>query len=113
MVSLWQCEGASRGTMYKGVAAEDVGEMVDAVQAGAGAPERLAFASDQPFFTRQMRVVREFAGTFDPEDLEDNIRVGAYRSLMKAVTEMAPAEVIQEISTSGLRGRGGRDFRRG
>ena len=39
-----------------------------------------------PFFTRQKRIVREFAGIFDPEDIEDSIRVGGYAALLKALT---------------------------
>ena len=95
-------------TLYKCVTAGDAGDVLDAL--GSKAVERLAFSSQQPFFTRQVRIVREFAGTFDPEDLEDSIRVGAYQGLLKALTEMTPTEVIQEISTSGLRGRGGAGF---
>ena len=95
-------------TMYKGVSPADAADLVDSL--GSAPPARLAFPADQPFFSRQRRVVREFAGTFDPEDIEESIRVGAYQALRKAVTEMTPAEVIQEISTSGLRGRGGAGF---
>ncbi|MGN6367731.1 MAG: NADH-quinone oxidoreductase subunit NuoF [Phycisphaerae bacterium] len=95
-------------TMYKCVTPEDAGTILESV--GGPPPERLNFPADQPFFTRQKRIVREFAGTFDPEDLEESIRVGAYEALLKALTEMTPAEVIQEISGSGLRGRGGAGF---
>ncbi len=60
-----------------------------------------------PFFSRQMKVVREFSGRIDPERIEEYITVGGYRSLYKAVFEMTPAEVVEEITRSGLRGRGG------
>ena len=95
-------------TLYRCVTPDDAKDMVDAL--GAQPVDRLAVASDHPFFTRQKRIVREFAGTFDPEDIEDSIRVGAYSALLKALTEMTPLEVIQEIQTSGLRGRGGAGF---
>ena len=94
--------------MYKGVTPEDAREMVGAL--GGKPVERLSMDARQPFFTKQQRVVREFAGTFDPEDLDDCIRVGAYSALLKALTQMTPTEVIQEVSTSGLRGRGGAGF---
>jgi bidirectional [NiFe] hydrogenase diaphorase subunit len=96
------------GVLYKCVAASDAPDILDAL--GSQPVSRLEFSNQQPFFTRQVKVVREFAGTFDPEDIEDSIRVGAYKALLKALTEMAPMEVIQEITTSGLRGRGGAGF---
>jgi bidirectional [NiFe] hydrogenase diaphorase subunit len=95
-------------TLYKMVQPTDAPDVVDAL--GASPVNRLAFSSEQPFFSRQLRIVREFAGTFDPEDLDDSIRVGAYSALLKVLTQMSPPEVIQEISTSGLRGRGGAGF---
>ena len=79
-------------------------------RAGVEAGGPAGVSEPHPFFTRQKHIVREFAGTFDPEDIEDSIRVGAYQGLLKALTEMTPTEVIQEISTSGLRGRGGAGF---
>jgi bidirectional [NiFe] hydrogenase diaphorase subunit len=63
-----------------------------------------------PFYTGQMRIVREFSGRIDPERIEDAIAIGAYQSLEHAVHEMTPAEVIQEINRSGLRGRGGAGY---
>ncbi len=60
-----------------------------------------------PFFARQMKVVREYSGKIDPERIEEYIAVGGYRSLYKALFEMTPAEVVEEITKSGLRGRGG------
>jgi bidirectional [NiFe] hydrogenase diaphorase subunit len=101
-------EGGALPTLYKCVTPEDAGDVVEAL--GSQPVGRLVFPSEHPFFTRQKRIVREFAGTFDPEDIEDSIRVGAYQGLLKALTEMTPTEVIQEISTSGLRGRGGAGF---
>jgi NADP-reducing hydrogenase subunit HndC len=52
----------------------------------------------------------ERAGVIDPEDIEDYIGHGGYEALGKALTTMTPAEVIAEISKSGLRGRGGAGF---
>jgi bidirectional [NiFe] hydrogenase diaphorase subunit len=94
--------------MFKSVGAEDADALIDSV--GGAAPERLVMPTDQPFFTRQLRIVREHAGLFDPEDLNDSIRVGAYQALVKALTQMTPNEIIHELTTSGLRGRGGAGF---
>ncbi len=66
--------------------------------------------TQQPFFTRQKLVVRENSGHVDPESLVDCIAHGAYQALLKALTTMTPHQVIQEISDSGLRGRGGAGF---
>jgi bidirectional [NiFe] hydrogenase diaphorase subunit len=95
--------------LYKEVRPEDAADLMESVTGGPPV-DRLHFSSSQPFFAKQLRIVREHAGTFDPEDLDDCIRVGAYQALLKAITRMTPAEVIQEISASGLRGRGGAGF---
>lgn len=63
-----------------------------------------------PFFSKQMRIVLANRGRVDPERLNDYIAVGGYRSLAHVLTEMKPVEVIQEIKTSGLRGRGGAGY---
>jgi bidirectional [NiFe] hydrogenase diaphorase subunit len=76
-----------------------------------GAPvEEGRAAPDDPFFARQTRVVLEGSGRIDPEDLESCLAGGAYRGLEKALTEMTPAEVLHELTVSGLRGRGGAGY---
>lgn len=61
----------------------------------------------QPFFTRQQPIVLENSGKINPEKIEEYIAVGGYQAMHHALMEMSPTEVIQEITTSGLRGRGG------
>ena len=63
-----------------------------------------------PFFARQRRIVLEGSGRRDPEDLARCLADGAYQALEKAVTRMRPAEVIAEVTRSGLRGRGGAGY---
>ena len=63
-----------------------------------------------PFFTRQLKIVLANAGRVDPEKLADYIAQGGYQALAKAVTEMTPQEVIEEVKRSGLRGRGGAGY---
>ena len=65
---------------------------------------------DAPFYTRQLRIVLANSGRVDPERLTDYIAAGGYRSLAPALTERKPPEVIEEIKTSGLRGRGGAGY---
>jgi bidirectional [NiFe] hydrogenase diaphorase subunit len=65
---------------------------------------------NDPFYKGQLRIVREFSGRIDPERIDDAIAFGAYQALDHAVNEMSPAEVVQEITRSGLRGRGGAGY---
>jgi bidirectional [NiFe] hydrogenase diaphorase subunit len=90
------------------------GEFADAltrehVLGGSPLSERRV-ESRQPFFERQTRVVLEDAGRVDPEDIESCIAAGAYAALEKALTELSPAEVVAELTASGLRGRGGAGY---
>lgn len=73
-----------------------------------GPPER--GDPDQPFFSRQASVVLENSGRIQPERIESYIAAGGYRALHRALFEMTPAEVIEAISQSGLRGRGGAGY---
>jgi len=59
---------------------------------------------------KQTRVALEFGGAIDPENIDEYIAVGGYQSLKKVLTEMKPAEMIEEIKKSGLRGKGGGGF---
>lgn len=61
----------------------------------------------QAFFTRQKKIVLENAGIIDPDDIDDYIAYDGYQAFYKALDEMTSQEVISEIKTSGLRGRGG------
>lgn len=58
----------------------------------------------------QERIVLRHCGHIDPDSLEDYLRAGGYRALKKALSEMTPEAVIEELKTSSLRGRGGAGF---
>jgi NADP-reducing hydrogenase subunit HndC len=58
----------------------------------------------------EQRIVLARAGLIDPEKIEDYIIHDGYEALAKALTEMTPAEVINTIGKSGLKGRGGAGF---
>ena len=62
------------------------------------------------FFGKQLRVALANCGRIDPEQIEQYIAGGGYRALGKALKEMTPEEVIGQVKTSGLRGRGGGGF---
>ncbi len=92
--------------LYQNVTAENAPRIVTALAEGQKADE-LICPTDTPFFQRQTKIVLENCGRIDPERIEEYVAVGGYSSLLKAVTEMTPAEVIDEVTRSGLRGRGG------
>jgi len=63
-----------------------------------------------PFYSKQHRIALRNIGKIDPFNIEDYLALGGYRSLAKALTEMTPAEIVNTIAESGLRGRGGGGF---
>ena len=63
-----------------------------------------------PFFAKQVKIVRANGGIIDPESIEDYIAAGGYQALHQTLTEMKPAEIVEAITRSGLRGRGGAGF---
>ncbi|MFA5099335.1 MAG: FAD-dependent oxidoreductase [Candidatus Omnitrophota bacterium] len=63
-----------------------------------------------PFFKWQKKIVLRSAGLIDPENIEEYFAVGGYSSLWKALHEMIPGAVIEEVKKSKLRGRGGAGF---
>ena len=65
---------------------------------------------NHPFFAKQVKIVRVNGGIIDPESIEDYIAAGGYRALHHVLTEMQPAEIIEVINKSELRGRGGAGF---
>jgi len=63
-----------------------------------------------PFFTQQRSLVLENTGDIDPERIESYIAVGGYQTLHHVLRNMTPHQVIDEITHSGLRGRGGAGY---
>ncbi|MBI2805834.1 MAG: NADH-quinone oxidoreductase subunit NuoF [Planctomycetes bacterium] len=75
--------------------------------ASPGIPSAKRGDPQAPFFTRQMPIVLENSGIIEPERIESYIAAGGYRALHHAIREMSPAQVVECITRSGLRGRGG------
>ncbi|MBU8913780.1 MAG: NADH-quinone oxidoreductase subunit NuoF [Spirochaetales bacterium] len=65
---------------------------------------------DIGFFEKQQLVALANRGIIDPENIDEYIARGGYTALAKAVTEMTGEEIIAEVKSSGLRGRGGAGF---
>src|SRR5690606_21322014 len=76
---------------------------------GRGHPLYLGPTEEIPFLKSQQRLTFARVGIIDPVDLEDYIAHDGYAGLERAL-EMSPAEIVQAVSDSGLRGRGGAAF---
>ena len=87
------------------------GEIIDGlVFADPVTGQTIIHDSDLPFYTKQMRRVLRLNGEIDPTCIEDYIAHDGYAALSKALCLMTPEQVIEEVETSGLRGRGGAGF---
>lgn len=76
-------------------------------------PENKEHVSDSKhmgFYKKQIRIALRNCGFLDPENIDESLARDAYQALGKAITEMTPQEVIDEIKKSGMRGRGGAGF---
>jgi NADH-quinone oxidoreductase subunit F len=69
--------------------------------------------ADSDFLTKQQRIVLRNCGAIDPEEIDEYIAGGGYKAMKKALESMTPEAVIEEVKTSGLRGRGGAGFSTG
>ena len=107
--------------MYTKVTPDDVdeivrehimcGKVVDRLLASDEAHEEIRNRLPQiPFFRRQERIALHNCGIIDPENIEEYIALDGYQALAKVLNEMEPDEVIDVVSKSGLRGRGGGGF---
>ncbi|MDO4615882.1 MAG: NADH-ubiquinone oxidoreductase-F iron-sulfur binding region domain-containing protein [Lachnospiraceae bacterium] len=63
-----------------------------------------------PFIAKQTRIVLENCGKYDAESFDEYLAGGGFSALQKALFEMTPDEVVDEVDKSGLRGRGGGGF---
>ena len=68
---------------------------------------------EHPMMKGQLRIALRNAGTIDPFDIYQYIANDGYNALHKAVTQMSPEETLEEVTKSGLRGRGGAAFSTG
>ena len=104
---------------YVHVQPEDCKEIVERTILEGKPVERLFYRDnntvcphpdDIPFLNQQTRIVLENCGKIDAESIEEYIAVGGYQALAKVMGSMSPQEVIDEVTKSGLRGRGGAGF---
>jgi NADH:ubiquinone oxidoreductase subunit F (NADH-binding)/(2Fe-2S) ferredoxin/Pyruvate/2-oxoacid:ferredoxin oxidoreductase delta subunit len=75
--------------------------------------EKAVHESEIPFYKNQMRLIIGNNINIDPKSIDDYIAVGGYSALVKAFFKATPAQVIDMVKSSGLRGRGGAGFSTG
>lgn len=107
-------------TLYKGVAVEDVAEIVETDLIGGKIVERLLYVDpatkekvakqdDINFYKKQHRIALEQCGRINPEKIDEALGSGTFAGLAKAL-RMDRQDVINEVLASGIRGRGGAGF---
>ena len=104
---------------YSKVQPEDCEEIFKSSVQGDEVVERLLYRQNDtvykkpeeiPFIAKQTRLVLENCGKFDAESLDEYIASGGFKALEKAMFELTPEQIIDEVDKSGLRGRGGGGF---
>ncbi len=109
-----------QGTFYRQVKEDDIEAIVDDHLVGGKIIDHLLYkdpVSDHTFekmdeiefFTRQQLIALRNKGLIDPENIDHYIASGGYEGLAKAL-EMNPQNIINEVTASGIRGRGGGGF---
>ena len=109
------------GIQYQEVNPNDAPEIVSLTLKKNQLIDRLAYKDTQtkkpifdvnqiPFYRKQVRRVLAHSGRIDPTKIEHYIAAGGYQGFVKALSGMTPEEVIEEIATAKLKGRGGAGF---
>ena len=107
-------------TFYAHVKPEDCEEIINTHIVEGNRVERLLCKdidgkiaeklNDLTFYKKQKRIALQNCGVIDPENIDEYIAFDGYQALKKVLTSMSQDEVIEEITNSGLKGRGGAGF---
>jgi bidirectional [NiFe] hydrogenase diaphorase subunit len=97
------------GPLYEQVTPAEAPSLVAALK-GTGQASARRGDPNQPFFTRQLPVVLENCGLVEPERIDTYLAVEGYEALYQVLRERTPAQVVEEVTKSGLRGRGGAGY---
>ncbi len=108
-------------TCYLQVTPDDVPEIVEKSLKGGEVVERLLYEdpdtneravheADIPFYKHQERTLLSSNIRIDPRSLDDYLAIGGYAALVKALFDMGPEAVLEEVKASNIRGRGGAGF---
>jgi NADH:ubiquinone oxidoreductase subunit F (NADH-binding)/(2Fe-2S) ferredoxin len=106
---------------YGKVTPADVAEIVESSLLAGKPVERLLYtdpatgariqkAADVPFYKEQVKIVLRNCGFIDPRDIRQYIERDGYAAAAKALSTLTPEQVAEQVSLSGLRGRGGAGF---
>ncbi|MFH0994723.1 MAG: NADH-ubiquinone oxidoreductase-F iron-sulfur binding region domain-containing protein [Pseudomonadota bacterium] len=106
---------------YTEVTPKDIPEIVSRTVLGKEVIDRLSYTdpntgekaahlSEIPFYKKQMRQLIGDNTKIDPNRIDDYLGIGGYSALSKALFEMTPEQVLEEIKKANLRGRGGGGF---
>lgn len=109
------------GSFYSRVTVEDIPEIVEEHLLKGRIVKRLLYQetvvedgikslNETDFYAKQRRTALRNCGVINPENIDEYIAMDGYAALGKVLTEMTPQEVIDVVSASGLRGRGGAGF---
>lgn len=108
-----------QGWLYTKVKLEDCEEIIEKTVKAGECIDRLVYKKDGkvyekqddiPFYKQQTRVVLEHCGKIDADSVSEYIAIGGYSAFEKALFDMTEDEIVDEISKSNLRGRGGGGF---
>lgn len=108
------------GWLYTKVQLEDCEEIIEKSIVGDEVIDRLVFKDkegkpyvkqhDIPFYKQQTRIALEHCGQINAESIKEYIALGGYEAVAKALFDMTPEGIVDEITESCLRGRGGGGF---
>ena len=108
-----------QGWLYVKVSVDDCEEIIEKTIINGECVDRLAYTQDGkvyreqkeiPFYKKQTRIILDNCDKIDATSIEEYLATGGYTALEKALFDMSSEEIINEISESGLRGRGGGGF---
>jgi NADH-quinone oxidoreductase subunit F len=106
---------------YRRVKREDVADIISKTILNGNVVDRLLWRDPETkeavtleknvsFYKKQKKIVSHNSGKIDPTRIEDYIAAGGYSALGKVLTGMSPAQVVETVVASGIRGRGGGGF---
>jgi len=109
------------GIFYQKIKAEDVSELVEEQLVNGNQVKRLLYKNpvdkkripkqdDIPFFAHQKPRALRNKGLIDPESIDDYIGRDGYQGAAKALLDISPDDIIEQVKISGMRGRGGAGF---
>jgi NADH:ubiquinone oxidoreductase subunit F (NADH-binding)/(2Fe-2S) ferredoxin len=109
------------GIFYQKLKEKDIIEIIDEHLIGGNPVKRLFYKhptnkkpikhmNDIPFFGKQQLLAMRHRGQINPEKIDDYVRMGGYQTAHQVLTNKKPDQIIQEVTKSGIRGRGGGGF---